>query len=52
MTKGGGFAAFESLDGKSVYYAKSRSVPSIWRVPVEGGEEVPVLESPRPANWS
>jgi dipeptidyl aminopeptidase/acylaminoacyl peptidase len=45
VTKQGGFVAFEAPDGKSVYYAKGDSVPGIWRVPVDGGQEVPVLDS-------
>ena len=35
--------AFESLDGKFVYYAKV-GVPGIWKVPVAGGEETQVLD--------
>jgi len=31
LTRHGGFAAFESLDGKTVYYAKDRDVPGLWR---------------------
>ena len=45
VTKRGGYVAFESSDGKSVYYAKDQSSPGIWRVSVDGGEEVPVLDS-------
>jgi Tol biopolymer transport system component len=40
VTKQGGFAAFESPDGKYVYYAKGRDISGLWRVPVKGGEEV------------
>jgi Tol biopolymer transport system component len=43
VTKQGGFLGRESVDGKFVYYLKDRSVPGIWRTPVEGGEEVLVL---------
>ena len=43
VTKGGGFAAFESYDGKTLYYAKSQAGPGLWKVPVAGGEETPVL---------
>jgi hypothetical protein len=46
----GGFAAFASPNGKYVYYAKNRSVPGLWRVPVDGGTEEPVLpRSSKPA---
>ena len=51
VTKQGGFAAFESRDGQSVYYAKSLSVKGLWRVPVDGGEEAPVLEFPKVGYW-
>jgi len=44
VTKQGGHWAFEAPDGKYVYYAKGASIPGIWRVPVGGGEEVPVLD--------
>jgi Tol biopolymer transport system component/DNA-binding winged helix-turn-helix (wHTH) protein len=43
--------AFESLDGKSVYYAKL-NLPGIWRIPVEGGEETRVLDQGQMSLWS
>jgi eukaryotic-like serine/threonine-protein kinase len=51
VTKGGGFAAFESYDGKTLYYAKERTVPGLWKVPVEGGEETLVLEQLGAGLW-
>jgi Tol biopolymer transport system component len=45
LTKQGGFRAFESADGKAIYYAKTSSEPEIWRVPATGGQESPL--SPR-----
>jgi len=42
VTKSGGEEAFESADGKFVYWAKL-GVTGIWRIPVEGGEESQVL---------
>jgi Tol biopolymer transport system component/tRNA A-37 threonylcarbamoyl transferase component Bud32 len=50
VTRNGGFAAFESEDGY-VYYAKGRSVPGLWRVPLRGGEEEPVLERLKSGYW-
>jgi Tol biopolymer transport system component len=41
VTKQEGGQAFESPDGKFVYYLKSGGV---WRVPAEGGEEVRILD--------
>ena len=43
VTHHGGFAAFESVDGRSVYYAKGRDVPGLWMVSADGGEEKPVI---------
>ncbi|HXE89857.1 MAG TPA: LpqB family beta-propeller domain-containing protein [Terriglobales bacterium] len=51
LTQSGGFAAHESYDGKFVYYAKGLDLPGIWRVPVEGGEEVPVMDDPPAGFW-
>ena len=39
VTNHGGYAAFESLDGKFLYYTKYQAVPGIWRIPTSGGEE-------------
>jgi len=49
VTKQGGFAAFESTDGKFLYYIKAATGP-IWRMPVEGGEETLILD--RKIAWS
>ncbi len=51
VTRGGGFVALESLDGKTLYYAKGLSVPGLWKVPVEGGEEIPVVEQLDGGYW-
>ena len=46
VTRQGGFVAFDSPDGEWVYYVKTRGRPNaIWRVPAQGGEEAPVVES-------
>jgi Tol biopolymer transport system component len=50
VTKRGGFAAQESRDGKTLYYAKRLQFPGwrkyqgLWKVPVEGGQETLVLK--------
>lgn len=50
VTKKGGFAALESQDGNTLYYAKRLKFPGyrkfqgLWKVPVEGGEETLVLK--------
>jgi hypothetical protein len=47
VTRNGGFAAFESLDGKSVYYTKgfSETAMALWRMPLSNGEESEVFPS-------
>jgi hypothetical protein len=45
VTRKGGDLGVESPDGKFVYYAKYPEPPSLWKVPVDGGEETQVLES-------
>jgi Tol biopolymer transport system component/DNA-binding winged helix-turn-helix (wHTH) protein len=39
VTHSGGFAAFESSDGRTVYYAKSPNSAGLWQIPVAGGKE-------------
>ena len=51
VTHHGGFAAFESPDGKFVYYAKGPIVPGLWRVPARGGEETEVISSLEAGYW-
>jgi Tol biopolymer transport system component/DNA-binding winged helix-turn-helix (wHTH) protein len=50
VTKQGGYRAFESADGKFVYYTKA-SVAGLWRVPVNGGKETAVLDFPSATLW-
>ena len=45
MTKNGGYVAFESPDGKMLYYSKEHSISALWKMPVEGGVETQVLKS-------
>ncbi|HET6933038.1 MAG TPA: DPP IV N-terminal domain-containing protein [Candidatus Acidoferrum sp.] len=51
ITRHGGFAALPSLDGKYLYYAKGRDLPGLWRVPVEGGEELKMFDAPPVGGW-
>ena len=46
----GGAAAFESPDGRWVYYAK-RGPPGLWRKPVAGGDEERVTEHGHAMFW-
>jgi Tol biopolymer transport system component/DNA-binding winged helix-turn-helix (wHTH) protein len=51
VSKSGGEEAFESADGKSVYWAK-RGVTGIWRISVEGGEESRALDASTEGLWA
>ena len=51
VTSQGGFAAFESPDGKFLYYAKGRAAAGLWRKRLPDGEEQPVLEQLKPGYW-
>jgi DNA-binding winged helix-turn-helix (wHTH) protein len=52
ITLRGGFSAYESADGKTVYYAKHRyEHPEIWQVSVNGGEELRVSLL-HPSTWA
>jgi Tol biopolymer transport system component/serine/threonine protein kinase len=51
VTKKGGDVAFESPDGKTLYYWNFNP-GSFWKVPVGGGEETPVFEHlAAPLSW-
>jgi len=51
VTRHGGFAPFESSDGKFVYYAKGLPLPGLWRISSNGGDEVQVMSSPEAGFW-
>jgi len=51
VTHHGGFAAFESADGKWVFYAKGRDLPGLWRVAVDGGEESEIVQELKEGYW-
>jgi len=51
VTRHGGFAPFESSDGKFVYYAKGLTLPGLWRISSNGGDEVQVMSSPEAGFW-
>jgi Tol biopolymer transport system component len=51
LTHQGGFAAFESPDGRFLYYAKGLTVPGLWRIPTNGGEEVEIISSLEAGYW-
>ena len=43
--------AFESPDGRFLYYAKGHAVPGLWRVPANGGEEIELISSLEALYW-
>ena len=51
ITRHGGMDAFESPDGKFLYFTKDRGPGGIWRIPVDGGEEKPVPELANAGYW-
>jgi serine/threonine protein kinase/Tol biopolymer transport system component len=53
VTRGGGFDAYESLDGNTLYFTRARTARGLWSMPVGGGAEQPVagLESVWPGGW-
>jgi Tol biopolymer transport system component len=57
MTRNGGALAFESADGRFLYYAKPIGLnwtfahASIWRMPTEGGEETRVVDRTALGYW-
>jgi Tol biopolymer transport system component/DNA-binding winged helix-turn-helix (wHTH) protein len=51
MTKQGGFEAFESPDGKFIYFTKGRGPGGFYKLPVAGGEEVEVPELANAGYW-
>jgi Tol biopolymer transport system component len=46
VTRGGGFYPVVSRDGRDLYYTKLSPRPTLWRVPVEGGDEIEVVSEP------
>jgi hypothetical protein len=50
VTHNGGWVAFESQDGRSLYYEKYRA-PGLWVLPLSGGGERRVLESVASRNF-
>ena len=51
VTRNGGFFASESPFDQYLYYAKALDAPGLWRVPLSGGSEEKVLDSPPPGFW-
>ncbi len=54
VTQQGGFEAFESTDGKSLYYTNRFDLnsTSIWQMPVTGGAEIQFLDQVHQGYWA
>jgi Tol biopolymer transport system component len=52
VTQQGAREAFESFDGKFVYYTRGFGVPGIWKIPVAGGEEIRVVDEALQGFWA
>ena len=56
ITKNGGFEAFESVDGKFLYFSKvdfRTASATIWKIPVGGSEESIVFDKTiHPRDWA
>jgi Tol biopolymer transport system component/DNA-binding winged helix-turn-helix (wHTH) protein len=50
VTHNGGFAGFESYDGKTIYFSRFDGA-GIWSVPVTGGEEHRITRAPHLGYW-
>lgn len=50
VTRRGGFAGFESYDGKTLYFSKFDGA-GVWSVPVTGGDELRLTNSPHLGYW-
>ena len=50
VTRDGGIFAAESSDGSTLYFSKFEA-PGIWKMPLNGGEELRVLDQPAGEDW-
>ena len=41
---GRGFGPLESTDGKLLYYVKSQAATSLWKIPLQSGQAIKVLD--------
>jgi Tol biopolymer transport system component/DNA-binding winged helix-turn-helix (wHTH) protein len=52
LTQHGGTAPQESLDGATLYYVKPAGVGSLWKMPVNGGEEKQIADAIFRSNYA
>ena len=51
VTQNGGFCAFESADGRYLFYNRGRAVPGLYRMDLATGEEKAAVERLKPGYW-
>jgi Tol biopolymer transport system component/DNA-binding winged helix-turn-helix (wHTH) protein len=51
VTRKGGFQGYETPDGRNLLFVKGRQLPGVWRVPVDGGDEVSVTDRDQIGYW-
>jgi Tol biopolymer transport system component len=51
VTFNGGFEAFESSDGRFLYFTKRHGISGLWRIPSSGGDEELVSKDILPKLW-
>ena len=52
VTRGGGFIASESPDGKTLYFTKGGNDVGLWSMSIDGGGDRKIIEAPVGRNWS
>ena len=52
VTRQGAREGFGSFDGQFIYYTRGFGIPGIWRVPVTGGDEKPVIAEAIQGFWA
>jgi Tol biopolymer transport system component/DNA-binding winged helix-turn-helix (wHTH) protein len=50
VTRNGGVFAAESDDGRFLYYSKYET-PGVWKMPLNGGDEIHILDQPPGERW-
>jgi Tol biopolymer transport system component/DNA-binding winged helix-turn-helix (wHTH) protein len=50
ITRGGGFAAFESYDAQTLFFSRFQG-GGLWSVPIRGGEEQHIASAPHLGGW-
>jgi Tol biopolymer transport system component len=52
VTRNGAWVSRESFDATMLYYTKSQEEPTLWQMPLPGGEETQILDVAVGAGWT